>query len=74
MMSKFYIFAWLMLAASVVFSLRNAPMSGLEMMAFGIAGLVLVYTLLVWAVLTNSGEATTEWQRPRIGILDKEVL
>ena len=60
MMSKFYILAWVMLAASVVVSLVNAPMSGLEMVSFGIAGLALVYTLLVWAVLTNSGEPKTE--------------
>ena len=59
-MSKFYILAWLLLAASVVLSLLNAPMSGLEMVSFGIAGLALVYTLLVWAVLTNSGEPARE--------------
>jgi hypothetical protein len=60
MMRKFYVFAWLMLAGSVVLSLANGSINGLQMVAFSVIGLALVYAFALWAVLANAGGAQTE--------------
>ncbi len=59
-MRKFYVFAWLVLTGSVVLSLVNGPMNGLQMVAFSLIGLALVYAFALWAVLANAGDAQTE--------------
>ena len=59
-MKKFYGFAWLMLAGSVVLSIVNGPMNGLQMLAFSLIGLALVYAFALWAVLTDGGYGQTE--------------
>jgi hypothetical protein len=57
---KFYVFAWLVFAGSVVLSLVNGPMNGLQMVAFSLIGLALVYAFALWVVLTNTVDRQTE--------------
>lgn len=60
MIKKFYIFAWLFLAGSVGLSVLNGQLDGLQMVAFSVIGVALVYAFALWAVLVNTGDAQTE--------------
>ena len=75
-MRKFYVFAWLMLAGSVIVSLLNGPINGLQMVAFSVIGLGLVYAFALWAVLANAGDAQTQLRtrNREIKVLDREGL
>lgn len=60
MIKKFYIFAWLLLAASILFSVVNGPLNGLQMVVFSLIGVGLVYAFALWAVLSNPEVARHE--------------
>ena len=53
MIKKFYVFAWLLLAGSILFSVANGPLNGLQMVTFSLIGVALVYAFALWAVIVN---------------------
>ena len=57
MIQRFYVFAWLLLAGSVVLTAIDGPMNGPQMITFGFVGLALVYALALWAIVANTREA-----------------
>jgi hypothetical protein len=59
MIKKFYIFAWLFLAGSIGLSILKGQMGGLQMLAFSVILLALVYAFALWAVMVNAGDAQT---------------
>lgn len=60
MIKKFYVFAWLLLAGSIGISIVNGQIDGLQMVAFSLIGLALVYAFALWAVLVNTGDPQTQ--------------
>ena len=60
MIQKFYVLAWLLLAGSILYSVIAGPVNGLQMVAFSLIGLALVYAFALWAVLANTRDAEHE--------------
>ena len=60
MKHKFYVITWLLLAGAVLFSVVNGPVNELQMIAFGLIGLALIYGLALWSVLVNTTETQQE--------------
>jgi hypothetical protein len=56
MIKKFYVLAWLMLAGSVLATLFSGSVSDLDLLAFGLITLGLVYSLVFWSVYSNNNK------------------
>ena len=55
MLKNFYALAWFLLIGSVVVSALTGSINEIGMVAFGLIGLVLIYALALWSVISNDG-------------------
>lgn len=60
MMRKFYISAWIVLAATFFVSLLSGSFNPVALLVFGLIALALVHTLMLWSVFVNTRDAQHE--------------
>jgi len=54
MMKKFYVSAWLLLAASVLVSVFTGTFNPIGMVVFSLVAVGLVYAFALWTVIVNT--------------------
>ena len=59
-MKKFYISAWIVLAAAALVSVLTGTLNAAVLVAISLIALGLVYALALWSVITNTREIKTE--------------
>jgi hypothetical protein len=60
MMKKFYGSAWFLLAAAVLVAVLTGALTPVSLFVFSLVALALVYTLVLWLVITNTRDLKTE--------------
>ena len=60
MMKKFYISAWIILAATFFISVLSGSFNPVALFAFSIVALLLVLALSLWSVIVNTRDAQHE--------------
>lgn len=59
-MEKFYISAWILLAAAAFVSVLTGSFNPVTLFVFSLIALALVYTLALWSVIINTRVLKTE--------------
>lgn len=59
-MKKFYISAWVLLAAATFVSIFTGSFNPVALFVFSLVALALVYTLALWSVIINTRVLKTE--------------
>lgn len=60
MMKKFYVSAWILLAAAALVTALTGAFDAAALVVFSLGALALVYTLALWSVFVNTHEMQTE--------------
>lgn len=60
MFKKFYISAWILLAAAAFISIVTGSFNAVTLFVFSLAALGLVYALGLWSVIINTRDLETE--------------
>lgn len=53
MLSRFYLYAWILLAATAIGSILTGSVTGLGTVAYALITLGLVYAFVLWTVIVN---------------------